>query len=106
MRAGSLSRSITLQRCSLETKGPTGAVTPVWSNFATGVRAERIDERADETPRTFGEAEKITITFRVRYIGNLTTADRVIYEGAVFDLVGITEIGRRRGLELRCERAR
>ncbi|GLQ82012.1 hypothetical protein GCM10007881_55330 [Mesorhizobium huakuii] len=106
MRAGSLSRSITLQRCSLETKGPTGAVTPVWSNFATGVRAERVGASAAETPLTFGEAERITITFRIRYIGNLTTADRVIYEGVAFDLVGITEIGRRRGLELRCERAR
>ncbi|WP_352548135.1 head-tail adaptor protein [Mesorhizobium sp. M0027] len=106
MRAGKLSRSITLQRCSLETKGPTGAVTPVWLDFATGVRAERIDGSADEATRTFGEAERITLTFRIRYVGSLTTADRVIHEGVPFDLVGITEIGRRRGLELRCERSR
>ncbi|MFC3322626.1 phage head closure protein [Mesorhizobium cantuariense] len=105
MRAGKLDRSIDLQR-NVETKSSTGSVTSVWTNFATGLRAEKIDATADETARTFGEAETISMTFRIRYVGNLTTADRVIYEGVAFDLVGITEIGRRRGLELRCERAR
>lgn len=105
MRAGKLDRSIDLQR-NVETKSSTGSVTSAWTNFAAGLRAEKIDATADETPRTFGEAEAITMTFRIRYVGNLTTADRVIYEGVPFNLVGITEIGRRRGLELRCERAR
>lgn len=106
MRAGRLSRTITLQRCNGETKSSTGAVTLSWVNLATSLRAERIDATADETPRTFGEAENITVTFRIRYVGNLTTADRVLYEGTPYNLVGITEIGRRRGLELRCERVR
>jgi SPP1 family predicted phage head-tail adaptor len=105
MRAGKLDRSIDLQR-NVESKSSTGSVTSAWTSFATGLRAEKIDAAADETPRTFGEAEAITITFRIRYVGNVTTADRVIYEGVPFDLVGMTEIGRRRGLELRCERAR
>ncbi|TIL46126.1 phage head closure protein [Mesorhizobium sp.] len=105
MRAGKLDRSIDIQR-NVETKSSTGSVTSAWTNLATGLRAEKVDATADEQHRTFGEAERITMTFRIRYVGNITTADRVIYEGVQFDLVGITEIGRRRGLELRCERAR
>ncbi|RWI22043.1 MAG: head-tail adaptor protein [Mesorhizobium sp.] len=105
MRAGKLDRSIDIQR-KVESKSSTGSVTSAWTNLATGLRAEKIDATADETPRSFGEAERITMTFRIRYVGNVTTADRVIYEGVPFDLVGITEIGRRRGLELRCERSR
>jgi SPP1 family predicted phage head-tail adaptor len=105
MRAGKLDRLISIQR-RFEGKTSTGALSFDWMNLATGLRAERADATADETARPFGEVENITITFRIRYVGNLTTADRVIYEGIPFDLVGITEIGRRRGLELRCERAR
>jgi head-tail adaptor len=104
MRAGKLDRSITIQR-NVESKSSTGAVTSAWTNLATALRAEKVDGAIDETARTFGEAERIAMTFRIRFV-DVTTADRVIYEGAAFDLVGITEIGRRRGLELRCERAR
>ena len=52
-------------------------------------------------PTRFGEAENGTIVFRVRYLAGITTADRVSYAGQVYDLKEVTEIGRRRGLELR-----
>jgi len=103
MRAGKLDRTIVLQR-SVETKSSTGAITLTWSDLAT-IRAEIVEQSADEFLTGFGEAQTDAIIFRVRYLANLTTADRVMYAGTAHDLKAISEIGRRRGLELRCGRS-
>ncbi len=99
MRAGKLDRTITIER-KTETVSPTGAVVSAWLNIAT-VRAEIVTQSASEFLTGFGEAENGTIVFRVRYLAGITTADRVAYAGQVYDLKEVTEIGRRRGLELR-----
>ncbi|RUY31699.1 head-tail adaptor protein [Mesorhizobium sp. M7A.F.Ca.US.001.04.1.1] len=99
MRAGKLDRIIAIER-KTETVSPTGAVVTAWLNIAT-VRAEIVTQSASEFLTRFGEAESGTIVFRVRYLAGITTADRVTYSGQVYDLKEVTEIGRRRGLELR-----
>ncbi|MBZ9694540.1 phage head closure protein [Mesorhizobium sp. CO1-1-9] len=99
MRAGKLDRTISIER-KTETVSPTGAVVTAWLNIAT-VRAEIVTQSASEFLTGFGEAENGTIVFRVRYLAGITTADRVSYAGQVYDLKEVTEIGRRRGLELR-----
>lgn len=99
MRAGKLDRTISIER-KAETVSPTGAVVSAWLNIAT-VRAEIVTQSASEFLTGFGEAENGTIVFRVRYLAGITTADRVSYAGQVYDLKEVTEIGRRRGLELR-----
>ncbi|TPM61104.1 head-tail adaptor protein [Mesorhizobium sp. B2-2-4] len=99
MRAGKLDRTITIER-KTETVSETGAVVAAWLNIAT-VRAEIVTQSASEFLTGFGEAENGTIVFRVRYLAGITTADRVTYAGQVYDLKEVTEIARRRGLELR-----
>jgi hypothetical protein len=44
------------------------------------------------------------VIFRTRYFGGITVADRVSFNSEPFRLVDIQEIGRREGLELRCQR--
>lgn len=99
MLAGKLDRTITIQRLT-ETVSPSGSVVTAWTTIAT-VRAEIVTQSASEFLTGFGEAENGTIVFRVRYLPGITTADRVLYNGVPHDLKEITEIGRRRGLELR-----
>lgn len=99
MRAGKLDRTIAIER-KTETVSPAGTVVTAWTNLAT-VRAEIVTQSASEFLTGFGEAENGTIVFRVRYLAGITTADRVTYAGQAYDLKEITEIGRRRGLELR-----
>ena len=99
IRSGNLDRQITLERKS-ETVSVSGAVMSAWSEIAT-VRAELVQQSADEYLRGYGEAEQGNLIFRIRYLDGLTTADRVIYEGAAYDVDQIAELGRRRGLELR-----
>src|SRR5690606_16082130 len=99
MRAGKFDRSIAIER-QTETVNPSGSVVTAWTNIAT-VRAEIVTQSASEFLTGFGEAEDGTIVFRIRYLGGITTADRVSYNGVAYDLKEVTEIGRRRGLELR-----
>jgi SPP1 family predicted phage head-tail adaptor len=99
MRAGKLDRTITLERKS-ETVSDSGAIVPAWTNIAT-VRAQIVTQSAVEFLTGFGEAESGTIVFRIRYLPGITTADRVSYAGQAYNIKEITEIGRRRGLELR-----
>lgn len=99
MRAGKLDRIITIER-QVETVKPSGAVASTWTKFAT-VRAEIVQQSATEFLTGFGEAESGSIVFRIRYVPSISTADRVTYAGTAYDLKEVTEIGRRRGLELR-----
>jgi len=99
MRAGKLDRTIAIERLA-ETISPTGAVSSAWTNVAT-VRAEIVTQSASEFLNGFGEAENGSIVFRIRYLPGVTTADRVSYDGAAYNVKEITEIGRRRGIELR-----
>lgn len=99
MRAGKLDRTIIIQR-QVETTMPSGDVTFAWTNIAT-VHAELVERLASEIFTGFGEAEDAGITFRMRHLPGITTADRILFEATAFGIKKVTEIGRRRGLELR-----
>lgn len=106
MRAGKLDRTIILQR-EVQSVLESGDVLSSWTTLAT-VRAELIQATADEAPTDYGEAENVVRTFRIRWLANveITTAERVFHAGAAYNIKDVVEIGRRRGLELRCERIR
>ncbi|SOE08496.1 SPP1 family predicted phage head-tail adaptor [Hoeflea halophila] len=99
MRAGKLDRTISVER-KTETVYETGAVVTDWLAIAT-VRAEVVTQSADEFLTGFGKAESGNVIFRVRYLHDVTTADRVICDGKIYDLKEVIEVGRRRALELR-----
>jgi SPP1 family predicted phage head-tail adaptor len=102
MRAGKLDRRIAIER-QTQTVSPAGTVSSTWQAFVTA-RAEIVQQSALEFLREHGEAERIALIFRIRWPSQpIVTTDRVQYQGAAYDLVEIKELGRRRGLELRCE---
>lgn len=100
IKAGKLDRQITITR-ETETVAASGAVSKAWATVAT-VRAELVQRGADEYLAGFGEAETGGAVFRIRYLAGLTTGDRVTFDGETYDIDEIAELGRRRGLELRC----
>ncbi|MER9210065.1 head-tail adaptor protein [Mesorhizobium sp. M0771] len=106
MRAGKLDHIVILQR-SVESVAPSGAVSSEWTDMAT-VRAELLQATADEAGTSYGEAETVVRSYRIRWLNNfeITTADRMLDGGVAYGIKDIVEIGRRRGLELRCERIR
>jgi SPP1 family predicted phage head-tail adaptor len=102
MRAGLLDRTITIERVSNGTSD-SGAVAETWSPLVT-LRAQLVQSGTEEFQRAFGASSETAVIFRTRYVAGITLADRVSYGSAVHNIVEIKEIGRRRGLELRCRR--
>lgn len=102
MRAGKLDRSITIQRFT-STVNEYGTPVQDWTDLAT-VRAQIVQASTEEFIRAYGASDKTVIIFRLRLLDDVTNADRVKYgDGPHFNIKEIKEIGRRRGLELRCE---
>ncbi|ALK09504.1 phage head closure protein [Blastochloris viridis] len=104
MRAGNLDRTITIQSFA---SGVDDYGTPIeqWSDVAT-VRAQIVQASTDEFLAAFGETDKTAIIFRVRWLDGVTTEHRVVYAGKSLNIREMKEIGRRKGLELRCEEVR
>jgi SPP1 family predicted phage head-tail adaptor len=106
MRAGALDRIIIIER-QLGT-GLDDAGTPVsvgWMPFVTS-RAQLIEASTDEYLRGYGEGENGKAIFRLRWVDGVTADMRVIWEGRTLNIREIKQIGRNRGLELRCEEVR
>ncbi|MFE3837542.1 phage head closure protein [Pseudogemmobacter sonorensis] len=100
MRAGKLTKTITLQRATIAVD-QYGTPTEGWADLAT-VRAQIVQASTEEFMRNFGTRTEVAVVFRIRFMDGITPADRVTHGGRVYDLKEIKELGRREGLELRC----
>jgi head-tail adaptor len=100
-RAGRLDRRITIESKS-ETIDEFGAPVEVWTALGD-FRAELLDGGATETVKQSGQVDSVeeVLKFRTRWIEGLTVADRLFYAGRAFDVIGLTEIQRRRGWEIK-----
>ncbi len=87
------------------TVAPNAAGTPVetWADLVS-LRAEIVERQLEEHVADDGATDATEITFRTRYVDGLRLADRITFAGATYNIRGITETGRRRGLEIRCTR--
>lgn len=105
MRAGKLDRTIEIQTYGTTGVDEYGTPTEGWTAFAT-VRAQIVQSSTDEFLAAFGETDKTAIVFRARWLDGVTTDHRVVYEGKALNIRETKELGRRQGLELRCEEVR
>lgn len=100
MRAGKLTETITLRAITYIDNG-YGGVDEVEADFAT-LRAQIIEESTDEFVRNYGVFTERLRIFRTRWLDDVTPEMKVVHDGLTFNIKQIKEIGRRRGLELRC----
>lgn len=100
MRAGKLDREITIQRFT-STVDDYGTPAQTWTDIAT-VRAQIVQQSTEEFIRGFGASDETAIIFRTRWLDGVTNADRISFDGVLHNLKEVMEIGRRKGLELRC----
>ena len=100
MRSGKLNETITLRAVEYVDDGYGGG-SEVEADWAT-LRAQIIEESTEEFVRNWGlSAERLRI-FRTRFIEGVSLEMKVMHRGVKYNLKQIKEIGRRRGLELRC----
>lgn len=102
MRAGSLDRRITLQRV-VETQSGSGASTGTWLAVAS-VWAEKRPQGGTEAYREGQIQGWANVIWRIRYIqhglDDPTVKWRLLEGDRVYEILSISEIGRREGWEL------
>ena len=102
MRAGNLDRVITIQR---RTTGIDLYGTPIetWTDYAT-IRGQLLKNATDDREGQRGHTTDILLNFRIRFVASLSLNDRLLYQGQQYQVTQISEIGRRVGMDLTCER--
>lgn len=102
MRPERLTHLIILERATIIVNA-SGGTDKVWTEFAR-VRAELTERSATEEMKDRGAVSTTALAFRARYVSGITLADRVTYTGQAFDIVELSEIGRREGLTIKVRR--
>lgn len=102
MRAGKLQARIQIERLQ-ELVSDTGTVRKAWLPVLL-TRAE-VKQAARDKFLTGGiEGNRDRAVFLIRWPAQpIATADRITWSGQVWNIVGLSEIGRRQGLEIRAE---
>lgn len=102
MRAGMLQHRVQVERLQ-ELVSDSGHVSGVWLPLVTA-RAEV--KEATTTEFLTGQIEGATAraVFLIRWpVQAISTADRLVFAGTLWNITGLSDIGRRRGLEIRAE---
>ncbi|MGR3494087.1 phage head closure protein [Citreimonas sp.] len=102
MKSGKLVHIIEIQRAAVVVND-AGTPTSTWSKVAT-LRAEVVENSAEEFLRNAGETTVTAAVFRTRFAEGITNDDRISFDGEAFDINRIVRIGRRHGLEFHCTR--
>ena len=102
MRAGNLDRSIVIESRTTALD-LYGAPADAWATFAT-MRAQLMQYVTADRETSRGNVTDTIVTFRTRWLDAVTLDHRVVYEDEAFTIRQIVEIGRRVGLDLKCER--
>ncbi|MGY3575285.1 head-tail adaptor protein [Bradyrhizobium sp. USDA 4504] len=102
MRAGNLDRVIEIQR---RTTGLDlyGTAIDTWAKVAT-MRAQKLENATDNREGQRGDVTDTVITFRCRWLDGLSLDHRLLYDGQAFKITRLKELGRRRGVDIVCER--
>jgi len=96
MRVGRMDRRITLQT-NMPAQDAYGEPIEAWSDIAT-VWASVAPKSATERFESDQEHAQAQTEFRVRWRAGIDAADRITYNGQVYDITGVIELGRREGL--------
>jgi SPP1 family predicted phage head-tail adaptor len=120
MNAGKLDRRIDIQRLT-SGQSESGAPTEEWENIAERLAAAYYPVRGDEKNAAPQFVASQQVDFNIRWtaaLSSLTPKDRIIYpainedispadeitEDRIYDIVEVSEIGRRGGLKIRTAR--
>lgn len=104
MRAGPLDRRVTVQE-KVVTQSPAGGEIEVWSDLYALWMGKR-DVRAAERFAAQQVVAEIDTVFTARFAPALLDirpdTHRLVYRGRVYNIHGLTELGRRDGVEIAC----
>ena len=102
MRLGRLNKRITIRRASAPTRNAMNEPVPAWADFAS-FWGQQIDQRPTESWKAGQTAAQVERVWRLRWsdrAATITPSDRLSCDGREFQIIGVTEIDRRVGIEI------
>jgi SPP1 family predicted phage head-tail adaptor len=96
--ASGMDRRVTVER-RIVTQNDIGEQVETWTTWRT-IWATRRDVRADEPQRADQELVSVTAVWTAHWPYWLTTHDKLVADGLIWDITGIAEIGGRAGVEV------
>lgn len=102
MRSGKLDQTIQIVRPGGWVDDGYGGQVPTGESVLATLRAQIIQASTEEFMRSWGASSEAAIVFRTRHFDDVHVADKVRHDGVDYNLKEVKNIGRRRGLELRC----
>lgn len=102
MRLGKLNKRITIRRASAATRNAMNEPVESWTDFASWW-AEQVQQRPTESWKAGQTAAQVERVWRVRWsdrAATITASDRLRCDAREFQIIGVTEIGRRIGIEI------
>lgn len=101
MRSGELNRSIVIQSKTVA-QDSFGEPVETWAKIHTrdSLAARVMPQRGNErftAQQVVGEA---VTTFKIRYRSDVTTLNRIVYDGRNWDIHDVRELGNRDALEI------
>lgn len=101
MNIGKLDRRVTLQARTM-TRDETGARIESWETVSE-IWAEYVANKGSEGPASDADRWQDSQQFRIRYRAGMTSTQyRLIHNGKTYNIIGITEEGRKTSLLLDC----
>ncbi len=105
MRAGPLDRRVTVQARSTS-QSAAGEVVETWTDLFTVWMGKR-DTRAAERFGAEQRVAEVDATFMARWAPAFDAirpdTHRLVYRSRIYQIHGITELGRREGVEIACQ---
>lgn len=98
---GKLDRRIVIERAT-ETRDAIGGVTRTWATLTT-VWAQEIPLPGKEMFQAGRETIVRVSRFIIRYVSGVTAKDRLNYDGKIWNITAVAELGRKTGLEILAE---
>ena len=102
MNVGTLDRQITLQRSSITGSDAVGGSIIAWATLQK-VWSRVVPMSGSESLRLERQVSSETSRFFIRYFAGLTVKDRISYDGKLWDIQNIRELGRKESLEILAE---
>lgn len=99
MEAGKLDRRISIERAT-ETTDAVGGVVQSWLPVWSGISASATPISDGERWRAGEVAAHVDMRFQIRWGFGAEVTDRIVYDGRIYEIEGVKEIGRREGQEI------
>lgn len=102
MQAGKLDRRITIERAAGKGRDSFNSIVEKWLPVAT-VWAAKQDIKDAERIAAQEVGAEVTTRFQIRWssvVTDVNPKDRIVFEGRIYDISAVKEIGRREGIEI------